>query len=65
MARFNLGSNDVKDCKGTTAFVKKCRKFIEFKKNGILNLVYQQGLLFEKSKKCNKSSQNSLVISFK
>ena len=51
MARFNSGSNDVKDCKGTTTFVKKCRKFIEFKKKGILNLVYQQGLLFEKSKK--------------
>ena len=36
MGRLNLSSDDVRNCKETTTFVKKC------KKNGILKLAYKQ-----------------------
>ena len=35
-------------------FMRECKKIIKCKKKGILNLVYEQGLLFEKSKDPDK-----------
>ena len=54
MVRLSLSSDDVRNCKETTTFVKECKKIIECKKKGILNLTYKQGLLFEKSKEPHK-----------
>ena len=54
MVRLNLSSDNVRNCKETTTFVKECEKIIECKKKGILNLTYKQGLLFEKSKEPDK-----------
>ena len=54
MVRLNLSSDDVRNCKETTTFVKECKKIIECKKKGILNLKNNQGFLFEKSKQPDK-----------
>ena len=35
-------------------FLKECKQIIEYKKAGILNLVYKHGLLFEKLKDPDK-----------
>ena len=57
MVRLNLSSDDVRNCKETTTFVKECEKIIECKKKGILNLAYKQGHLFKKSKEPDKSKK--------
>ena len=44
MVRLNLSSDNVRNCKETTMFVKEYEKIIECKKKGILNLTYKQGL---------------------
>ena len=53
MVRLNLSSDDVRNNKETTTFVKECEKNIQCKKKGIFNLA-QQGLLFGKSNEPDK-----------
>ena len=48
MVRLNLYSDEVRNCKETTTFVKEC------KKKRTLNLACKKGLLFEKSKEPDK-----------
>ena len=50
IVRLSLSSEDIRNCKERTTFVKECKKNIECKKKGILNLEYKRGFLFEKSK---------------
>ena len=54
IVRFNLSSDDVKNCKETTLFTKESEKIIKCKKTRIFNLAYKQGFLFWKSKKLDK-----------
>ena len=50
----NLILDKERNCKETTMFLKECKQIIEYKKAGILNLVYKHGLLFEKLKDPDK-----------
>ena len=61
MVRLNLSSDDIKNCKETTTFVKECKKIIEYKKKEILNWAYKQGLSFEKSKEKSPMSLKKVI----
>ena len=61
MVRLNLSSDDIKNCKETTTFVKECKKIIEHKKKEILNWAYKQGLSFEKSKEKSPMSLKKVI----
>ena len=54
MVKLNLSSDNVRNFKEKTTFVKEYEKNIESKKKGIINLTYKQGLSFEKSKETDK-----------
>ena len=51
--RFNISSDNVRNCEEITMFVKECGKIIKCKKKGTLNLADKQGL-FEKWKEPDK-----------
>ena len=57
MVRLNWSSDNIRNCKETTTFIKECKKNIECKKKGIFNLAYKQGLIFEKSTEPDKSKE--------
>ena len=51
----NLSSDKVRNYVEITMSLKECKKKkIKYKKKGILNLVYKEELLFEKSKESEK-----------
>ena len=50
MVRLNLSPGNIRNCEKTTTFVKEFEKIIKYKKKGMLNSAYKQGLLFEKFK---------------
>ena len=54
MVRLNLTLDNVSICEETTIFVKERKINIKCKKKGVLNLAYKRGLLFQKSKECDK-----------
>ena len=54
MVRLNLTLDNVSKCEETTIFVKERKINIKCKKKGVLNLAYKRGLLFQKSKECDK-----------
>ena len=60
MVRFNLSSDKVRNCGKTTTFMKEYEKIIKCKKKGTLNLVYKQGLFFEKFKESDKFKENDV-----
>ena len=57
MVRLNLSSDNVRSCEETTTFVKELKKIINCYKKGNSNLVYKQGLLFEKYKESDKFTE--------
>ena len=61
MVRLNLSSDDIKNCKETTTFVKECKKNSEYKKKEILNWAQKQGLSFEKSKEKSPMSLKKVI----